>query len=284
MVVGVVFGQIVGVIIKKTSSETNLITTLFFRFVFSVPLLLAFAILARGKHALYINQKKTMVLRIACGVSGMIFWILALRHLSFGQATALFQSSVIFVTLHSPILLNESVGWYRWLAVLFGLLGIIILTDPFSSPVSFEIIYGVLAALSGAILAITLRRLGKGDNAISVALIYNLSAACIMMIIVSVNPNLLDFTSRSVMRDLILLGLISSFSQIFFTGAYHYVDAVIVSSLRYLQVPLAGITAFLLFAELMNFYEILGACIVIFSCLIIGWRELERDKKVIENS
>ena len=76
-------------------------------------------------------------------------------------------------------------------------------------------------------------------------------------------------------RDLILLGFVTSISQVFFTGAYHYVDAVIVTSLRYLQVPLAGMVAFTLFEEVMTISEILGACIVIASCLIIGWREIQ---------
>ena len=69
------------------------------------------------------------------------------------------------------------------------------------------------------------------------------------------------------------------FPKFFFTGAYHFVDAVIVTTLRYLQVPLAGITAFLLFAEIMTMNEILGAITVIISCLIIGWREVrKRDR------
>ena len=86
-------------------------------------------------------------------------------------------------------------------------------------------------------------------------------------------PSQLDRVTSSVFYDLVFLGIITSFSQIFFTGAYHYVDAVIVSSLRYLQVPMAGLTAFLLFAEIMTSHEIFGAVIVILSCLFIGWRE-----------
>ena len=37
----------------------------------------------------------------------------------------------------------------------------------------------------------------------------------------------LDINSNAV-QDLILLGLVTSVSQVFFTGAYHYVDAMIV--------------------------------------------------------
>ncbi len=168
----------------------------------------------------------------------------------------------------------EPVGIYRWASVLLGLFGIILLTDPFSGYVSFNIIYGVLAALAGAFLSIVLRRLGKGDHSLTVALIYNTSGAILMTVAVFIFPSEYHMENFNVMRDLILLGLVSAISQVFFTGAYHFVDAVIVTTFRYLQVPLAGITAFLLFAEIMTINEILGAVTVITSCLIIGWREV----------
>ena len=274
VITGVVLGLLVGVLIKKIGTEVNLVTTLFYRFVFSVPLLLLFAILGRGKAALKINEKRTMIFRVLCGLSGMSFWVLAIRNLPLGQATALFQSSVIFVTILSPFLLFERVGLYRWTAVVVGLIGIFILTSPFSQSASFEILYGVLAALAGALLSVTLRRLGRSENSLSVALIYNAIAAVLMVLIVMVFPSQLDRVQGSVFRDLVFLGIITSFSQIFLTGAYHFVDAVVVSSLRYLQVPLAGLTAFLLFAEFMTLIEITGAIIVILSCLLISWREL----------
>ena len=129
-------------------------------------------------------------------------------------------------------------------------------------------------------MSISLRRLGKADHSLSVALIYNASAALAIILFVIINPASYFVANVFVLRDLIFLGLVTSFSQIFFTGAYHYVDAIIVTSLRYLQVPLAGLVAFVLFEELMTLYEILGASIVIGSCLIIGWREIRYKRKL----
>ena len=54
----VVLGLMAGLLIKKTAVETNLVTTLFYRFVFSVPLLLLFAVIVREKSAFKISQKK----------------------------------------------------------------------------------------------------------------------------------------------------------------------------------------------------------------------------------
>ena len=55
----VVFGLITGMLVKKVGTDVTVITTLFYRFLFSIPLLLIFAIIARRSSFLQINQKKT---------------------------------------------------------------------------------------------------------------------------------------------------------------------------------------------------------------------------------
>ena len=273
----VVFGLVTGMLVKKVGTDVTVLTTLFYRFLFSVPLLLIFAIVARRSQFLKIEQKKTLLLRIIFGLSGISFWFLAVRSMPLGQATTLFQSSVIFVTLLSPFLLNEKVGWFRWTAVLTGLIGIIIVTDPFSSAMSIAVIYGILAAFSGAILAILLRRLGRSDKPTSIALWYNFSGTIVIAVIIIIIPNQLSSIGGQTLIDLILLGAVASVLQIFFTTAYKYLDAVVVSSMRYIQIPLSGFAGYLLFSESMSLNQILGAIIIICSCLVIAWREFVKS-------
>ena len=273
----VVLGLVTGMLVKKVGTDVTVITTLFYRFLFSVPLLLFFAIVARKSQFLKIEQKKTLLLRIIFGLSGISFWFLAVRSMPLGQATTLFQSSVIFVTLLSPFLLNEKVGWFRWTAVLTGLIGIIIVTDPFSSAISIAVIYGILAAFSGAILAILLRRLGRSDKPTSIALWYNFSGTIVIAVIIIIMPKQLSSIGGQTLIDLILLGAVASVLQIFFTTAYKYLDAVVVSSMRYIQIPLSGFAGYLLFSESMSLNQILGAIIIICSCLVIAWREFVKS-------
>ena len=273
----VVLGLVLGILVKKVGTDVTVITTLFYRFLFSVPLLLIFAIIARKFQFLKIEQKKTLLLRIIFGLSGISFWFLAIRSMPLGQATTLFQSSVIFVTLLSPFLLNEKVGWFRWAAVLTGLIGIIIVTDPFSSAMSIAVIYGILAASSGAILAILLRRLGRRDKPTSIALWYNFSGTIVIAVIIIIMPKQLSSIGGQTLFDLILLGAVASVLQIFFTTAYKYLDAVVVSSMRYIQIPLSGFAGYLLFSESMSLNQILGAIIIICSCLVIAWREFVKS-------
>lgn len=273
----VILGLVTGMLVKKIGNDVTVITTLFYRFLFSVPLLLVFAIIARKSHFLRIEQKKTLLLRIIFGMSGISFWFLAVRSMPLGQATTLFQSSVIFVTLLSPFLLSEKVGRFRWTAIVTGLVGIIIVTDPFSSAISIGVIYGILAAFSGAILAILLRRLGRSDKPTSVALWYNFSGVLIMAVVILLIPKQLSNINDQILTDLILLGGVASILQIFFTTAYKYLDAVVVSSMRYIQIPLSGLAGYIIFSEHMSLNQMLGAVIIIGSCLVIAWREFVKS-------
>jgi drug/metabolite transporter (DMT)-like permease len=275
----VLLGLATGILIKKTGTDIGIITTLFYRFLFSIPLLCAYALYMRGRQFLQINQTKTLALRIIFGGSGIIFWFLSIRNMPFGQATALFQSAVIFVTIFSPLLLGEKIGIYRWSAVIAGLFGVFIVTDPFSGNISFYTLFGVCAAMSGAALSIVLRRLGKGDAPASIALWYNGSGTIVAGLVVIFMPSLLDPVGGELLFDLILLGVIGSALQICFTSAYRYSDAVVVSSMRYLQIPLSGMAGFLMFAEVMSFTQILGVVIIISSCLVIAWREFIRNRE-----
>ena len=272
----VLFGVLTGILVKKLSTDVTLVTTIFYRFLFSLPIIFIVALVMRGRNWLHISQRKTMCLRVFFGFCGIMFWFLSVRNMPFGLATSLFQSSVIFITLMSPFLLNEKVGIYRWSAVIAGLSGVVIITNPFSGAMTLAAFFGVGAALSSAVLAILLRRLGKGDVPISVACWYNGSGFVAAGIVVLLFPGQFDAVSQPIFFDLVWLGVIGAGLQIVLTTAYRYADAVAVASMRYLQMPVSAVAGYVIFAEVMTPVEIFGAMVIISSCLVIAWRELVR--------
>jgi drug/metabolite transporter (DMT)-like permease len=276
----VFFGVLTGMLVKKLSADVTLVTTLFYRFLFSLPILFGVGLAMRGRAFLQINQRKTLCFRVFFGFCGIMFWFLSIRNMPLGLATSLFQSSVIFITLMSPFLLGEKVGVYRWTAVVAGLSGVLIITNPFSGQMTSAAFFGIGAALAGAVLSILLRRLGKGDAPVSVACWYNASGFVALSIVVMILPAQFHAVSPPVLLDLIFLGAIGAGLQLVLTSAYRYADAVVVASMRYLQMPLSGVVGYVVFSEIMTPTEIFGAIIIITSCLVIAWRELLRSQEV----
>ena len=93
-------------------------------------------------------------------------------------------------------------------------------------------------------------------------------------------PDQMQSISHSVLINLVILGVIGSALQIVMTTAYRYLDAVVVASMRYVQMPISGIVGYFVFAEIMSASEIIGALVIIASCLVIAWRELVRTHEV----
>jgi len=275
----VALGLVAGLIIKVLSNELSLLTTLFYRFLFCLPLIAGVALWVRGGDFLKLQQKKTMFFRIVFGLTGMLLWFLALRNISFGQATALFQSSVLFVTLASPLVLSERVGPFRMIAVLVGMVGIVLLTDPFSAPLTKGILYALAGAVVHAGLSLSLRRLGKLDEPVTIALLHNLAGFVVWSSCFLLFPAQWQVPIGQQWILLVALGVISSLLQLSFTFAYKFSDAVVVVTLRYLQVPSAGIVGFILFSEVPNFVQVGGAMIVVTSCMFIVWREFAISHK-----
>ena len=231
-----------------------------------------------GRQFLQVNARRTLMVRIAFGCAAMTLWFTSLRLLPLGQATALFQSSVIFVTIFSPLMLGERIGIYRWSAVVTGMIGIVLLTNPFDGGFSFNVVFGIGGAMAGAALSILLRRLGKADNPFSIALWYNGTGGILLTMLALTVGVPMVVPDQTVMATLVLLGVVASGLQLCITTAYKFSEAVVVASLRYMQIPLAALVAYLALGETVTLSEVAGGIVVIGSCLFIVWREMKKSR------
>ena len=286
MVVAMLAGIITSMVIKTLSVEATILVVLSLRFLFSIPPLALAAWLVRGRAMLTISRWDRLLMRIITGHIGIIFWFLSIAHTSLGQATALFQSSAIFVTILSPLVLKEKVGIYRGSAVFIGLFGIYLITNPFSDGFNIGSIHGIFSAFMGALLVVTLRLLGRTEEPVSVAIWHNLigaiayPAAMIVMLESGLFASVLD---RNLMI-ILLLGVAASFVQIGFTSAYRHGEAAVLVPIRYISVPVASLIGWAVWSEQLAMMEIAGMAIVVFSCVFISVREYRLGRQMAQKA
>jgi len=282
-------------IIKSLTGEVDLIVTLFSRFVFSIPILVVLAYLARKKMFLQINNWGNILLRSCFGFVTMVMVFSSLQLIPIGLTTALAQSSAIFVTILSPLILQEKIGIIRWVAVIIGLLGVYLMIDPVSiinntshlSKLGLSLAFG--SAITHAGLALILRKIGKTEHPASTALIHNLITSIIITFTIIIFGTKFYGTSGNfgtgilitpnfILATLILLGILGSFVQYLMAQSYKYAEATILATLRYLAIPLATIFGFIIWDEIPTTNQIFGGAVVISACLLITYREM-RNKK-----
>ena len=276
----VLAGLIMTGLVKLIVQDIDFRVLVFGRFFFSLPILYFFGWFLRGNQILKVQAKLVLSGRIFIGIIGMCLWFSAIQLADFGQVTAITQSSAVFVALFAPIFLNEKVGMWRWTAIFLGLFGIILITNPFDDNFSTGIYYALGVAISSSMLAILLRKLGKSDEPITVAIWHNTIGAIIFSLFLIVNfPDdlILNF---NLLFLLAIIGIAGSALQICFTYAFKYGEAVVLTPIRYLAIPGAVVVGFIFWNEIPSKVVTLGMIITIFSCVIIAWREFINNNKL----
>ena len=261
-------------LVKSLNDDINFRLMLFCRFIFSLPILYAFGWYVRGNDLMKIKSRNILFCRVSIGLIGICLWFSALQNAEFGQVTALTQSSALFVALFAPIFLSEKIGAWRVSAIISGLIGIILITNPFDGALTVGVYLALGSGVNGAILSIILRKLGNTDEPVSVAIWHNSIGAIVFGIsLLLVTPELPIFKFNLIFV-LITIGVAGSFLQLTFTYAFKFGEAVVLAPIRYLSVPGAIVAGLIIWSEVPSNLEILGSCITVMSCVVIAWREL----------
>jgi drug/metabolite transporter (DMT)-like permease len=89
--------------------------------------------------------------------------IYSLRNLPLATVVSISFAAPIFTTIFSIFLLNEKVGFYRWLAVLVGFVGIMVISEPGFSSLNLYYIYPIIFCLGLSYVAISIRKLSTTE-------------------------------------------------------------------------------------------------------------------------
>ena len=270
----VIAALIMSGLVKSLDDNINFRLMLFCRFIFSLPILYAFGWYVRGNNLMKIKSKNILFGRVSIGLIGICLWFSALQNAEFGQVTALTQSSAVFVALFAPFFLSEKIGVWRISAIISGLIGIILITNPFDGAMTIGVYLALASGINSAILSIILRKLGNTDEPVSVAIWHNSIGAIVFGVsLLLLKPELPTFNFNLIFI-LVAIGVAGSFLQLTFTYAFKFGEAVVLAPIRYLSVPGAIVAGLIIWSEVPSHYEILGSFITVLSCVIIAWREL----------
>lgn len=88
-----------------------------------------------------------MRVRFVFEFSGRLFYVLALALTPLSSATVILQSAPIFVVLGAVLFFGERVGWRRWMAIIGGLIGVLIIVNPGAESFSLLSLLAVLGTI-----------------------------------------------------------------------------------------------------------------------------------------
>jgi drug/metabolite transporter (DMT)-like permease len=263
--------------VKVLQPDFSVFLILFFRYLFCLPLLVAYAIYSRGPKFLSITNIPGLALRTVFGFLGLTTWFLAITNIDISLATALTQTMPIFITGFSVVIAGEQVGLKRLVSVLVGFLGVLVLIFPITPALNlWGVLYALLAAVFSALMFVYLRVLGRTDPAVSTSIWYNFTGLILAGLLTYSLDSFEAVTSLSTPDSLYLLialGFLASFQQYFLAQSHMYAQASILAPLHFLAIPFGIGVGILLFDEIITLKFLAGTAIIIASTYYIVQRQ-----------
>ncbi len=191
------------------------------------------------------------------------------------QSQAIFASGPIFVALLSMPVLGERVGWRRWLAIVVGLVGVVILLNPGAvGDAAGSLGWSTLWPLGGAVMmgfyAVTTRLAGREDSSMT-SFFY--TGVVGMVVLTAIGPFFLASPSPGDWVWIGILCLTGMSSHFLLIKAYEHLDAVAVQPIGYLQLVVGAFIGVFVFGESLHLNLVLGAGIVVAAGAFTVWRE-----------
>ena len=158
-------------LMKLLFSEISLFQALFLRSMIIVPpvvIIAWFAKIAIGNLSNY--NKRLVLLRVGAEVCATIAFLIALKHMPLANVTAILQALPLAITMAAALFLSEPVGWRRWIAILIGFIGVLIIVRPGVNDFNIYSLSAVVALILITLREVFTRKLTSKVPTITVAL------------------------------------------------------------------------------------------------------------------
>ncbi len=224
----------------------------------------------RWRDLFRMNHPRLVITRTIAGIIAGLCGILAFTTIPFAEAYALIFLSPAMVTILSTSLLGEQIGWRRWLAVVVGFAGVLVIVRPGFR----ELLPGHFAALTVSLCAATtvlvLRRIGRTEKRTSLVGVVLLSALIVNGVLM-----LPGFQWPS-SHELLLMaasGFLGAGGHLSLLAATRLAPANQIAPTQYVQMVWAVFVGWIIYTEIPDGFTITGLVLIAFSGLFTILRE-----------
>ncbi|PLX39691.1 MAG: EamA family transporter [Hyphomicrobiales bacterium] len=228
-------------------------------------------------HLIVPRRALLQFVRALCMLGATAFNFLALRHLQLDEAVSIMFATPFVVTALAGPILGEWAGLRRWIAILVGFLGVLIVTRPGFGDMHWAAIYSVAAMTSYAFYTLTTRMLTATETPQSMLMLSGIIPAIAMA-----PPALSTWQTPADWQTwglLAVTGFFGSLGHWLLIKAYTRAPAPVIAPFMYTQIVSMVALGLIVFSDVPGFYTILGSSVIISSGLYLLYREQIRKKR-----
>ncbi len=252
----------------------------FFLNFFYLPFLMMLSPVIGGIKATLRTEKLWLhVLRALLGVAIFIINVNAFQKLGLSLSYTLMFIAPFLAAIISAVFLKQRIHAHRWISILMGFLGVLIVLRPFSQPIEFAAAAVLFGALLIAINNLLARKIG-GDEPL---MAFSLFGAIIALQVFGV----LNFWDGEIKvpqhMDWLIYLTIASFHMggiLATSKAFASADTVLVAPFHYVQLLWGVLFGIFIFATVPDIWTAVGSIIIVLSGIYLIYREHVRKDEV----
>lgn len=201
---------------------------------------------------------------------------ISLTYLPIAEATAIGFTGPLFITALSVPLLGERVGWHRWIAVIIGLAGVLVIVRPGGAVWHWSAIAALLGAVSFALFQIITRLLANRDRHHTTLIYTSMGGTAWASLIVPV-----FWTTPTVthMALFLMLGAMGAGAHFLMLNAFARAEASMLAPFNYSKLIWVVILGYLVFGDLPGLDTWIGSAIIAAAGLYVLHREGRRKSQ-----
>ena len=207
-----------------------------------------------------------------------VFNFFAVQHLQLAETVSIMFAGPFVVTALAGPLLNEWAGLRRWMAIIVGFIGVLVVTRPGLGGFQWAMILSVCSMLCYALYALLTRMLAQTDSPVGMLFLSGVVAAAAMTPFgVAAWTPPADAWTWVLLLSTGAWGGIGHFALI---RAHVHSPAPVLAPFMYTQIIWMTGLGFFIFGDVPGIFTLTGAAIIVGSGLYILYRERKTSRAV----
>lgn len=240
---------------KVVGLAAPLMMAMWFRFLFQAVVTTALLAPRQGRALLRTRRPMLQVWRGLSLLSCSVFAFLSLQHLPVGEFTAIVMLSPMAITLMAARTLGERVGLTRWLLLLAGLAGALVIIRPGSAMFGWAAVLPLGLVVANTVYQLVTSRLSRIDDTGTMQFYTGWMGTAITSLLV---PWVWQPLAWSTWAQLALIGAFGTVGHLLLIHGYRRAPASLLAPFLYFQIAFATLSSWWVFDHAPDTFSWIG--------------------------
>lgn len=267
---------------KYLGGFLSVVLVLWSRYTIQAGIMALVLVRLRGPSGFRTAHPRFQLLRgvLLATISGLAFY--SMRQMPLAEFTAIIMLSPVLITLSSGWLMKESIGRLRWLLVLSGFLGTVIVIRPGSGLFGWAVVIPLVAMVVSSGYSLITSRLAVLENPYTTQFYSGMIGSLLLLpLLLLEQAELVAFLYRADLGNaglLLLIGILGTIGHLLLIMAFSHAGTSSLMPFTYAQIGFAALMSWLFFNHAPDFWAWTGMAMIAASGGATAWLNIRQKR------